>query len=367
MQWWLAFVASAMVGATASADIVEREAVGFFKDAKNVELVTVDAVSADKVSATVKTVLRGTDKVGSRITFSRGSASPIGATLLYACGQEFCVSGIDDGGLIVLDAQFIPDASSVPPGVVLTSALPDLVAGRRPPDLCVHATVKYLDDTSHATIDAVVAAADGKGTATGKVLGAKPVPAGLFVGRGGTSNLHGAASSHLRIDTVTVLGGPPHLAADKCIVFDGYPVWPLARTPRMLERALAGKPTATTIARGMITIGTQQTPIELRTDAYGSIHWVCTLFAGEQPYFTYGPRAADSIHLPAKAGKDRYLAITPPGHAGAIAAAPEKDVALALLPLLGASAKPTWPVSEHGINDDGKVVGSISLVSVRDP
>src|SRR5262245_54084493 len=136
-------VGSLMISSVASADIVEREAAGFFKDAKTVELVAVESVSAGTaakpatVTAVVKTMLRGSDKVGARITFSPSSLPQIGATVLRACGPEFCVTGIDDGGLIVLDAAFVPDASSVPPGVVLTSALPDLVAGREPPKMCV--------------------------------------------------------------------------------------------------------------------------------------------------------------------------------------------------------------------------------------
>jgi len=55
----------------------------------------------------------------------------------------------------------------------------------------------------------------------------------------------------------------------------------------------------------------------------------------------------------------------PPELAKAIAAAPAQDLTAALVPLL--AAKATWPVREHGINDDGTVVGTITLAPVRDP
>jgi hypothetical protein len=55
-------------------------------------------------------------------------------------------------------------------------------------------------------------------------------------------------------------------------VIDAYPVHPLARTPRMLARALAGHSIETVIARGTIALGDNgNAPIELRSDRYGSL------------------------------------------------------------------------------------------------
>jgi hypothetical protein len=52
-------------------------------------------------------------------------------------------------------------------------------------------------------------------------------------------------------------------------VIDAYPVYPLARTPRMLARALAGHSIETVIARGTIALGDNgNAPIELRSDRY---------------------------------------------------------------------------------------------------
>jgi hypothetical protein len=364
-----------LASSAARADMVSTSASSFFREATVVELLHVERVAGGQVTGVVTKVLRGNDPVGASVTLTNHAAPAVGATMLHACGPMTCVSSVDEGGVFVLDAGQVADASAVTPGVIVASSLGALVAGAPIPDLCVRATVHYFDDAkATAVIEAKVAAADGVGTATSTALRAGAMTATLFVGRGGTSNLDGPAATQLVLahaaqpGHAALIAPAPQLASDGCLTIDGYPVHPLARTPRMFARALADQATETVIARGTLTVGEQgKAPIEIRSDRYGSLRWVSRVLSDESPRQTYGQSAANALHLPSATGTDRFLGIVAPDLAKRVASAPGREPVFALLPLLRPGKTVSWQVTEHGYNDDGTVVGSVVLTPVRDP
>lgn len=265
--------------------------------ATHVEIVRIDAVTANGVEATVKTQIRG-DKPGSRIQFfGFFDVTPaVGDEVLHICDSSECprAIGIDRGGYFEVHAQQPGDGASVLPNIVERTSLVALTQGKTAPDICVDVDVSFLDGTGSAAAGSFTASfdpTDGSGTAKGAVFGAKQTrKASLSTPFSLHASSQHAVSINVHGDTqsVTFTGNGLIKQKSGCYGLHAMAAHPLARTEHELETALDGTPARRVIATGAIAVpggtristGTYDIEIAVTTD--GQLEVTSSIMAGTQ-------------------------------------------------------------------------------------
>jgi hypothetical protein len=359
-------VAVTVLAPGAHADLEIAHVDTFLAGAKSIEFVRIERVGSVELEGTVTESVRGR-AAGARASVPAWLApgAVVGSEVLLACA-DLCVGGVVEHDVVPLTARG-RKAFAIYPGIVERASVRVLAAGGSAPDLCVTAEVRFADDpAARATVRGTFRASDGSGTAGGAVLGPAPVPAVLFVGNGGTSagvERLTQIEIHAPAYEVVLVGGRPEAAVGGCHPLAVWPVRPLARTPRVLARAVAGASKKVVLARGKLRVGKVTHPLVVEWTEDDGVLFRSKHFADPSPWPYLTPKGLGfETRRP-----ETWLLLLPEGLEGARAGLSLSELEVVVTRLLPAGARVTWPVRLRVGTDDGEVVGEATLAHVPDP
>lgn len=271
---------------SAFAEYWGSDTASLLKSAKNIEILKISAVSDTTIEGSVTESIRGRS-VGTKVSVERSflaiPSPSVGGQLLVICDDSICprAVGIERGGYFVLWAQEPMDGAQVWPGIIERASLASIASGKTAPDLCVRATVRFIDDPkSKETFEGSFSALNGSGEVKGSLFSTATKASFTLrtdPGESGVIAVQGKSG-------VLFTGGAVSRAKDGCYELTTIPGRPLSRTPKLLKDTLAGKRSTNVIAKGKIHIDSGSSikagdyDLSIEVDKNGQLHFATALF-----------------------------------------------------------------------------------------